>query len=330
MQLSSNSIRLTLPLIIIKLMKHRLGDFVRFVDEKMEGFVTRIIDDEMIGVTGDDDFEIPVLASKVTSVHGYQAPASKNEVVIEQQVPATEFLTKGIFLGVVADAKANSVVHFNLINTTSYQLLGTLVAEKVKGEYAGIIAPRSSVKIYSAQLADLQLWPKFNFSLLYYAIQNIQIPAPLTVTKKFAAKDFSGTKKQLPLLNEAGWLIQLDEPDLVIDARQLKESFFKSPEEKIVIDKPTQEVDLHIEKLRDDHDFLGSDEIFRIQIARFNKALDAAIVHQLPDITFIHGAGNGTLKHELHKLLSKHPKVQTFMDARKEKFGYGATKVILK
>ena len=313
-------------------MKYQLGDFVRFVDEKMEGFVTRIIDDEMIGVTGEDDFEIPVPANKVTSVHGYQAPGSKNNPVVEQQVPATEFLTKGIYLGVVADAKANSVVHFNLINTTSFQLPATLFTDKqhVKGEYAGIIPPKSSVKIYSAQLADLQLWPKFNFSLLYYTTQNIQIPSPLTVTKKFTAKDFSGTKKQLPLLNEAGWLIQLDDPEFTIDAQKLKESFFKSAEEKIVIDKPTQEVDLHIEKLRDDHDFLASDEIFRIQIAQFNKAFDAAIVHQLPDITFIHGTGNGSLKHELHKLLSKHPKVQTFMDARKEKFGYGATKVIFK
>jgi hypothetical protein len=313
-------------------MKYQLGDFVRFVDEKMEGFVTRIIDDEMIGVTGEDDFEIPVPANKVTSVHGYQAPGSKSNAVVEQAVPATEFLTKGIYLGVVADAKANSVVHFNLINTTSYQLLATLITEKqqVKGEYAGIIAPKSSVKIYSAQLADLQLWPKFNLSVLYYTTQNIQIPVPLTVTKKFTAKDFSGAKKQLPLLSEQGWLIQLDEPEFIIDAQQLKESFFKSPEEKIVIDKPTQEVDLHIEKLRDDHDFLSSEEIFRIQLAQFNKALDAAIVHQLPDITFIHGTGNGTLKHELHKLLGKHPKVQTFMDARKEKFGYGATKVVLK
>jgi hypothetical protein len=313
-------------------MKYQLGDFVRFVDEKMEGFVTRIIDDEMIGVTGEDDFEIPVPANKVTSVHGYQAPGSENNILVEQPVATAEFITKGIYLGVVADAKANSVVHFNLINTTSFQLPATLISEKaqVKGEYAGIIAPKSSVKIYSAQLADLQLWPKFNFSLLYYTTQNIPIPAPLTFARKFTAKDFSGTKKQLPLLSEPGWLIQLDEPDLVIDAQQLKESFFKSAEEKIVVDKPTAEVDLHIEKLRDDHDFLAGDEIFRIQLAQFNKSLDAAIVHQLPEVTFIHGTGNGTLKHELHKLLSKHPKVQTFMDARKEKFGYGATKVILK
>jgi dsDNA-specific endonuclease/ATPase MutS2 len=68
----------------------------------------------------------------------------------------------------------------------------------------------------------------------------------------------------------------------------------------------------------------------KIQLAYFNTTLDAAIVHQLPEIVFIHGAGNGILRHELHKLLSKNNKIQTFMDARKEKFGYGATKAILK
>src|SRR5471030_814812 len=97
-------------------MKYQLGDFVRFVDEKMEGFVTRIIDDEMIGVTGEDEFEIPVLASKVTTVHGYQAPGSKNNVISEPTLPAGEFKTKGVYIGVVSDPKANSVVHFYLIN----------------------------------------------------------------------------------------------------------------------------------------------------------------------------------------------------------------------
>jgi dsDNA-specific endonuclease/ATPase MutS2 len=116
----------------------------------------------------------------------------------------------------------------------------------------------------------------------------------------------------------------------VIDAQQLKESFYKSAEEKIAVTKPAREIDLHIEKLRDDHEFLNSAEMLKIQLEYFNKALDSAIVHQLPDIVFIHGAGNGTLRHEIQKVLSKHNKVQTFMDANKEKFGYGATRVMLK
>ncbi|MFS2189599.1 Smr/MutS family protein [Mucilaginibacter sp. Mucisp84] len=316
-------------------MKYKLGDFVRFVDEKMEGFVTRIIDEQMIGVTGEDDFEIPVLASKVTYVHGYQpAGATKsNNTTAEKPLTPGEFVKKGVYIGVVTDARASSVVHFHLINETSFQLLATLITDKqqvFKGEFAGIIAPKSTENIYSAQLADLQVWPKFIFSVLFSTKQNVEPPAPLAVHEKFKAKDFSTTKKNIPFLNQAGWLIRLDEPELIIDAQKLKESFFESPTEKIVIEKPVSEVDLHIEKLRDDYQFLSSAEIMEIQLAHFHKALDAAIVHQLPDITFIHGAGNGTLRNELHKQLGRHKKVQTFMDARKEKFGYGATKVLLK
>jgi hypothetical protein len=315
-------------------MKYKLGDFVRFVDEKMEGFVTRIINDQMIGVTGEDDFEIPVLASKVTTVHGYEpAGTVKGNAVDATPVLTGEFKISGVFVGVTSDAKANSVVHFHLINDTSFQLLGSLTTEKqnhFKGEFSGIIAPKSAVKIYSAQLADLQLWPKFIFHVLFNTTQNTEPPVPLVVNEKFKAKDFSGTKKQLPLLNQQGWMLQLDEPEVIIDAKKLKESFFKTPEEKVIIEKPANEVDLHIEKLRDDYQFLSSSEILNIQLVHFHKSLDAAIVHQLPEIIFIHGSGNGILRHELHKVLAKHQKIQTFMDARKEKFGYGATKVLLK
>ncbi|MVN89690.1 Smr/MutS family protein [Mucilaginibacter aquatilis] len=315
-------------------MKYKLGDFVRFVDEKMEGYVTRIFDDQMIGVTGEDDFEIPVLASKVTTVHGHVAKGQSTgtQAGAEAVVPAAEFKKHGIYLGVVSDNKAASVVHFNLVNDTSYQLLVTLTTEgkQFKGEYLGIIAPGTGVPVYSAQLADIQLWPKFNLQVLFFTRQDFEPQQPLTFSEKFKAKDFSGSKKSVPVVNQQGWLIRLDEPEMVIDAQKLKESFFKPAAEKQEIEKPQSEVDLHIEKLRNDYQFISSHDILRIQLEQFKKALDAAIVHQLPEITFIHGAGNGILRHELHKQLSKHQKVQTFLDARKEKFGYGATKVLLK
>jgi hypothetical protein len=316
-------------------MKYQLGDFVRFVDEKREGYVTRIIDEHTIGVTDEDDFEIPVLASKVTTVHGRergkQTPAGKAGAT--PVVPAAQFKNKGVYIGVVSDAKAASVVHFHFINDTSFQLLVTLTTQKqqqFKGEYLGILAPNSAAAVYSAQLADIQLWPQFIIQALYFTQQDVKPENTITFNEKFKAKDFAGAKKPLPVIGAQGWQIRLDEPELIIDAQKLKESFHKPATEKHELEKPLGEVDLHIEKLRQDYQFIGSSEIMRIQLDHFKKALDASIVHQLPEITFIHGAGNGILKHELHKQLSKHPKVQTFMDARKEKFGYGATKVILK
>jgi hypothetical protein len=314
-------------------MKYKLGDFVRFVDEKLEGFVTRIIDDQMIGVTTEDDFEIPVLASKVTSVYGYQPPGSVKETGVEEAVPAGEFISRGVFAAVVSDPKANSVVHFYLVNETSFQLLASLTTEKrdkFKGEFSGVIQPKSAEKVYSAQLADLQLWPKFIFHVIFHTRQNAEPPAPLNIGEKFKAKDFSGSKKQIPLLKQQGWLIRLDDPEVVIDAQKLKESFYNTPEEKATIEKPSKEIDLHIEKLRSDYQFISSAEILKIQMDHFHKMLDAAIVNQMPEVVFIHGAGNGTLRHEIQKVLSKHPRAQTFMDAQKEKFGYGATRVMLK
>jgi DNA-nicking Smr family endonuclease len=314
--------------------RYKLGDFVRFVDEKLEGYVTKIIDEQMIGVTVEDDFEIPVLASKVTYVHGHGAASHDEDYVAPaDNIPGGEFKRNGLHLAVIADAKANALVHLYIVNDTSYRLLTSVITEQqkaFKGEFSGIIEPNATAKIYSAKLSELQLWPKFIFQVLFHTKQNQPLLEPLNVNEQFKAKDFAGAKKLVPMLNQHGWMIQLDQPELVIDAQKLKESFYKLAEEKQVVQKPIQELDLHIEKLRDDYQILSSSEMLNIQTDHFKKALDAAIVHQMPDITFIHGSGNGILKHELHKLLSKHPKVQTFMDARKEKFGYGATKVILK
>lgn len=314
-------------------MKYKIGDFVRFVDEKLEGYVTRIIDDQMIGVTGDDDFEIPVLASKVTTVHGHQSTAVESQAFDEAIKPTHAFDVHGVYLAFTADQRIASVVHFNLVNETSFQLLVSFTTQnkdKYKGEYAGIIAPKSSAKIFSAPLHDIQLWPTFNIEVLFFTTQNVAPAKPLMLTENFKAKDFSGSKTLVPLLKQHAWLKRLDEPEVVIDAQKLKESFFKPAEEKQQIEKPAQEIDLHIEKLRDDYQFLSSAEILNLQLNVFKKALDAAIVHKLPAITFIHGVGNGTLRAEIHKMAGKHPQVQTFMDARKEKFGYGATKLLLK
>jgi hypothetical protein len=314
-------------------MRFKLGDFVRFVDERREGYVTRVIDEHTIGVTGDDDFEIPVLESQVTMVHGDHSEAQGQDSRTRQPVKTESFIEKGVFLAVVSDARTASVVHFHLLNTTSWDLLAVCNSEKtdsVKGEYASIVDPVSTVKIYSASLTELSSWPKIQLQILFYGTQLHKAKQPLVFAEKFNAKDFSGAKKNAPLLNQPAWLFQLDETEVLIDAEKLKESFFKSPEEKTGIARPQTEIDLHIERLADDHQFLTSSEMLSIQLTELRKNIDAAIAHKFPSIVFIHGVGNGTLKHEIHKVVSKHPQVKTFMDARKEKFGYGATEVWFK
>lgn len=208
----------------------KLGDFVRFVDENIEGYITRIIDKTTIGVTDSNDFEIPVLASKVTLVHG---DITDNDVVTSKPnivVPEAEFKKEGIYLALVADQHSTSVAHFHLVNETSYQLLASLTTEKqenFKGEFAGIIPPNTTKKIYSAQLGDIQIWPKFRLEILTNTPANFEPKAPIIFHKSIKGKDLSVAKEEIVLLKQKGWLIKLEEPETILDAEKLKASFFK-------------------------------------------------------------------------------------------------------
>lgn len=209
-----------------------LGDFVRFVDENIEGYITRIIDKETIGVTDSNDFEIPVLASKVTLVHG-DIP-DDNTVVSNRPavaVPEAEFKKEGVYLALVTDQHSTAVAHFHLLNETSFQLLATLTTLRsgnYKGEFAAVLPAGSTKKIFSANLGDIQLWPEFHLEALFSTPSNVEPLPPLSYKKPIKGKDLSVSKVDIPLLKQKGWLIRLDEPAPLIDAQQLKESFFKA------------------------------------------------------------------------------------------------------
>lgn len=206
----------------------KLGDFVRFVDENIEGYITRIIDKDTIGVTDSNDFEIPVLASKVTLVHG---DIPDNEIVSNKpaiKIPEAEFKKDGIFLALITDQHSSSVAHFYLVNETSFQLLTSLTTEKqdiFKGEFAGTINPCSTKKIYAAQLGDIQIWPKFRLEILTSTTANVEPKAPVIFHKSIKGKDLSVAKEEINLLKQKGWLIRLDETEAVADLQKLKEKF---------------------------------------------------------------------------------------------------------
>jgi hypothetical protein len=321
---------------ILGVMKFKLGDFVRFVDEKREGYVTRIIDAQTLGVTDEDGFEIPVSVSNLTSVYGHGVVAEEIDAPkpIQVNVPSVSKIENGIYIAVATDNKAGNVVHFYLQNQSPNVLLVSLTSEKKEkysGLFHGVVESFQSSLVYSASLADLDIWPEFTFQFLVFSKADVKPVDPLVIRKKFRAKDFSTEQKELPQSKLKGWLVRLDDlVPITIDAQKLKESFFKSPAEKRTVDAPAKEIDLHIEKLRDDHHFLEADEILQIQLNHFQNALDAAVVHHYDKMIFIHGSGNGTLRDKIHKLISKNPHIKTYMDARKEKFGYGATEVIFK
>jgi dsDNA-specific endonuclease/ATPase MutS2 len=93
----------------------------------------------------------------------------------------------------------------------------------------------------------------------------------------------------------------------------------------------TEEIDLHIEELVDNHQNLSNGEIIQLQIARFETALEGGIrSNSTKKMIFIHGLGNGKLKFEVKKILdTKYSKLK-YQDASFKEYGYGATLVYIR
>jgi len=217
-------------------MTYKLGDFVRFVEEDFEGHITKIISDELVGVTGEDGFEIPVQTSKVTKVYGQQnrKDVDFDEEKPTQTIPGGPFISEGIFLAITGDQKQN-VGNFYLVNETSFELLISFSTEKAKqavGEYAGTISPKGTQKIFTAKISEVSSWPLFDFKFLFHTAQLHAPKSALEVSKRIRPFDLSEAKKHVPLLNDRAWLFRLDEDKAKLDVNKLKESFFSHRPQK--------------------------------------------------------------------------------------------------
>ena len=62
-------------------------------------------------------------------------------------------------------------------------------------------------------------------------------------------------------------------------------------------------IDLHIELLSINYQYLDNFEIVQIQLNECQKSLERAINSNIQKLIIVHGIGVGTLKYEVHKLL---------------------------
>ncbi len=102
----------------------------------------------------------------------------------------------------------------------------------------------------------------------------------------------------------------------------------KQPAKKVEVE--VEEIDLHIQELVDNPNDFTPGQIIEMQLARFKVALEGGLKSKSRKMVFIHGVGNGKLKHELRKELDRsYPKLK-YQDASFKEYGYGATLVYLK
>jgi len=89
-------------------------------------------------------------------------------------------------------------------------------------------------------------------------------------------------------------------------------------------------VDLHIEKLVDQHHKMSNFEILTLQLKTFEKYYDLAIADHLPQFIVIHGVGIGKLRDEIHEILKLKREVKSYINQYHHAYGFGATEIYFK
>ena len=231
-------------------------------------------------------------------------------------------------------------------------------------------ARAASAPLAHLHLKDFEQWPAVVFQLLSFKLNSDVAYDLLTKRQSFKATTFYTSRRPAPVIGKEAYLFQLDErpapalnpeklaqaeaalataatPPPVLDSQQaakLQQALGgdkpaptpaalaptpPKPAEALVA--PPHEFDLHLEVLRPEGAAdLSNTAMLRLQLDAFEDALSRALATNMHEIIFIHGAGNGVLRKEIHRQLSRNKDIKFFEEAQKEKFGYGATLVRLK
>lgn len=309
-----------------------IGDKVRILHGNESGVITKISSGGMVEIEIEDGFRIPVHRREVVVVSavekqyfgGAQAPSQTPSVLDGGTVSG-----EGVFLGYIPlNDKDHSIYICNDSVRTYFVLVAEIFGENCKTLLADKIGPNGSMKVGEKSIADFEEWPMLLVQLfpIHEKIEK-QLPS-IERRIKFKASSFFKSKGKIPVLGKNGYVFKLSENTKEINVQELNAELNEGKMvEQPTFKKPPREIDLHIEKLVEDHSKMSNSEMLRLQLKTFETNLNQAIASGMDEITFVHGIGNGVLRKEIHKILSQMGNIKYFQDSQKDRFGYGATLV---
>lgn len=340
-------------------MKFKTGDKVKFLHDTGKGEISGIISKNQVMVRTSDGFDVPYLVSDLVKYQDFedvklQGGEEKNEELPkdtsrenpEIQTDNRIIEDEEVVFAVTPSEKGMELWAW-LANSSSYNLYYT-VSKNIDGEEhllkKGLLEPDTKIRLSRLTAGRLDdIW-KIRINIIFW---NHSFYLPVNPLSKVLHLDFSALLKAENLSendyfegNAAIYLLHSfkktehkEFDNKSVPLKDLAEAIksktdvgaVKVPQKQ----KTTEEVDLHIDQIVDDYKGLSNGEILNLQMSRFKTALDTAIIHKNRRIVFIHGVGNGKLKHELRRSLDRnYPKLK-YQDASFKEYGYGATLVIV-
>ena len=314
-----------------------IGDKVRMLHGNGEGVVIRMEGDR-VTVMLNEGLEIPVARKHLVSVRQMKEdlPAQKtpdrNLSGSTRPVPGMLFLTEGVYLAGIPSGGMQ--LEFHIVNQTDFELFVLVykLARPVNQFHtqiqltakSAVALPGSFPRQESNHLTGLA------FQVLKFHPGRGDIQSPTEFRLSFSRLPGKSAIQRIPVLETEGLLIQMDEKSVEPDPESLKEALFSGRNEnrpETGLRSKNSEIDLHVEKLCAESEGMSSGEILSLQLKCFDKAMDDALLSGQEQLIVIHGVGNGVLRAEIHRRLAMNRNIRHFKDARREKFGYGATEI---
>jgi hypothetical protein len=301
----------------------KVGERVRFLRERSEGVIQRVISASRVEVLVDDFVEMEVDASEVVHIHmGERLLRAEDEAASA----APQFKGTGI------EREPTFVIHKTemrdyelwILNHAHRELFFTCY-QKVNGKYKGINAaamvPGERRKLARLSSQEFHMINSLVVQVLQYPLGDRARPLPLVSIEVMCKTEVLNEKAvTIPDLGDQGWEFVLeDKPAPAIiepnDPPVAPKSLLFGPEV----------IDLHIEKLVPSVMGIDSATMLKIQMEHFEKQLTNAQAAKAKSLVFIHGTGTGRLRKELHAKLRNFRFVKSFEQADPLRYGNGAT-----
>lgn len=344
-------------------MQFRKGDRVRFLNEKGEGVISRLLGQGMAMVEIEDGFEYPYPVNQLVPVNPIVAPEPPRAQQPTAQQPAIPTAPAvintrypdGIYLAFIPQHQAfpsAGKIDLVVLNHSTYDIYYTLSIKD--GSLwtciqAGMLGPGRQIEVETLTPQDIDNWGNIKTDVLFYSDDAYEHRAPVSDLLKLKGTKFfkDSTYGEHLLVGKKAFVAELvplyekntepEEQKPFLSQAALRD-MLQTQEQRQQRGQPSKpalknqqlekEVDLHIEELLDNWNGMTNGQLLDVQLKRMQQELDDAMASHLQRIVFIHGVGNGRLKTEIRRLLATYKGIR-FHDASYQRYGFGATEVVI-
>lgn len=331
-------------------MKYEVGDTVLLLHSHEEGKIVEIMNENMVMVNVEgvefpvftDQIDFPYFKrfSEASQKKNYE---EKNRKIYIDQIPKEKSTIPNTFESGVhfifipvydTSLYEDNIDHFKLYlsnqNNESYHFeYSVLYKDDPDFVITNEIRGHSDFYLHNITQEELNDIVKFQFHFSLTKPDKKRM-AQLEHSLKVKAKTLFHKIEEMQMKNVPSFSfdIFLAYPDKPV------EEYYPLPQAKIHYAQPNKPreqahsvIDLHIEKIMDNHSGLSNYQILQFQLNYFEKYYRLAIENMQPKLIVIHGVGSGKLRDEIHELLRTKKEVKSFVNQYHPNFGFGATEI---